>query len=94
MANYLKQENQLIVWPVLKEVTESDLFQGSIGLRARYDMTNKELLGACLEAWKVNDDQNYRLFLVRGDGKTEISLEGNVKEAGLRNGDYLEIVGA
>ena len=34
MANYLKQENQLIVWPVLKEVTENDLFQGNIGLRA------------------------------------------------------------
>ena len=41
MANYLKHENQLIVWPVLKEVTENDLFQGNIGLRARYDMTNK-----------------------------------------------------
>ena len=44
MANYLKHENQLIVWPVLKEVTENDLFQGNIGLRARYDMTTKELL--------------------------------------------------
>jgi hypothetical protein len=94
MANYLKHENQLIVWPVLKEVTENNLFQGSIGLKARYDMTNKELLNACLEAWKVNNDKNYRLFLIRGDGKTEISLEENVKEAGLRNGDYLEIAGA
>jgi hypothetical protein len=84
----------LIVWPVLKEVTENDLFQGNIGLRARYDMTNKELLDACLEAWKVHNDKNYRLFLIRGDGKTEISLEENVKEAGLRNGDYLEIVSA
>ena len=94
MANHLKQENQLIVWPVLKEVTENDLFQGSIGLIARYDMTNKELLEACLETWKVNNDKNYRLFLIRGDGKAEISLEENVKEAGLRNGDYLEIAEA
>jgi hypothetical protein len=94
MANYLKHENQLIIWPVLKEVTENNLFQGGIGLKARYDMTNKELLNACLEAWKVNNDKNYRLFLIRGDGKTEISLEENVKEAGLRNGDYLEIAEA
>ncbi len=93
MANYLKQENQLIVWPVLKEASEN-MFHGSIGLNARYDMTNKELLEACLEAWKVGNDKNYRLFLIRGDGKTEISLEGNVKEAGLRNGDYLEIAGS
>ena len=52
LANYLKHENQLIVWPVLKEVTENDLLQGNIGLRARYDMTTKELLDACLEAWE------------------------------------------
>ena len=32
MANYLKQENQLIVWPVLREVMENDLFQGNIGI--------------------------------------------------------------
>ncbi|KAA9028522.1 hypothetical protein [Niallia endozanthoxylica] len=92
MANYLKQENQLIVWPVLKEVTENDLFQGSIGLRARYDMTNKELLGSCLDAWKADKEKNYRLFLIRADGQVEISLNGTVKEAGIRNGDYLEIV--
>ena len=35
MANYLKHENQLIVWPVFKEAQESDLFLGNIGLRAR-----------------------------------------------------------
>lgn len=93
MGNYLKHENQLIVWPVLKEASES-LFHGSIGINAHYDMTNKELLAACLEAWKVGNDKNYRLFLIRGDGKTEISLEGNVRGAGLRNGDYLEIEGA
>jgi hypothetical protein len=91
MSNYLKHENQLIVWPILKE---NNLFHGSIGLNARYDMTNKELLDACLAAWKVGNDKNYRLFLIRGKGKIEISLEGNVREAGLRNGDYLEILEA
>ena len=25
MANYLKHENQLIVWPVLKQVTENEI---------------------------------------------------------------------
>ena len=41
MANYLKQENQLIVWPVFKEVPENDLFQGNIGLRALGDDDNE-----------------------------------------------------
>jgi uncharacterized ubiquitin-like protein YukD len=94
MANYLKQENQLIVWPVLKEVTENDLFQGNIGLRAQGTMTTKELLEACLEAWKLNKEDNYKLVLVRADKQIEVSLEGTVKEAGIRNGDFLEIVAA
>jgi hypothetical protein len=93
MPNYLKHENQLIVWPVLKEAAEN-MFHGSIGLNVRYDMTNKELLAACLEAWKVNNDKNYRLFLIRSDGKTEVSIDGNIRAAGLRNGDYLEIAEA
>ena len=94
MANYLKQENQLIVWPVLKEVTENDLFQGNIGLRALGTMTTRELLEACLDAWKLNKEENYKLFLIRADKQIEISLEGTVKEAGIRNGDFLEIVAA
>lgn len=94
MANYLKQENQLIVWPVLKEVTENDLFQGNIGIRALGTMTTKELLEACLDAWKLNKEENYKLFLIRADKQIEISLEGTVKEAGIRNGDFLEIVAA
>jgi uncharacterized ubiquitin-like protein YukD len=94
MANYLKQENQLIVWPVLKEVTENDLFQGNIGIRTQHDMSTKELLQVCLEAWKVNLKGNYKLILIRADGQVEISLEGTVKEAGIRNGDFLEIVAA
>ncbi|MBB6444939.1 hypothetical protein [Bacillus benzoevorans] len=91
MANYLKDDNQLIVWPVLKEAAESNMLLGNIGVRARYDMTNKELLEICLSAWKVNEDKNYRLFLIRGDGKVEVSLDGDLKEAGIRNGDFLEI---
>ena len=94
MANYLKQENQLIVWPVFKEVTESDLFQGNIGLRALGTMTTKELLEACLEAWQLNKEDNYKLVLVRADKQIEVPLEGTVKEAGIRNGDFLEIVAA
>jgi hypothetical protein len=92
MPNYLKHENQLIVWPVLKEVTENDLFQGPIGLRARYNMTNQELLDDCLQAWKVKDDNHYHLLLIRADGGVELPLNQTVKEAGIRNGDYLEIV--
>jgi hypothetical protein len=95
MANYLKQENQLIVWPVLKEVTENDLFQGNIGLRALGTMTTKELLEACLEAWKLDkDSKNYKLLLIRADKQIEVPLEGTVEEAGIRNGDFLEIVAA
>ena len=75
LANYLKHENQLIVWPVLKELTENDMLVGNLGLRARYDMTTKELLDACLEAWEVTENKNYRLVLVRADGEHEISLE-------------------
>lgn len=94
MANYLKQDNQLIVWPVFKEVTENDLFQGNIGLRALGTMTTKELLEACLEAWKLDKEENYKLILIRADKQIEVPLEGTVKEAGIRNGDFLEIVAA
>jgi len=92
MPNYLKNDKQLIIWAVLKEVTENDLFQGNIGIRATYDMTNKELLDSCLSAWKVDKDSQYRLVLVRENQAIEIPLEGTVKDAGIRNGDYLEIV--
>ena len=62
----------MIVWPVLKEATENDLFQGNIGIRAHYDMTTKELFQACLEAWKVDDEGNYKLILIRAEGQVEI----------------------
>jgi uncharacterized ubiquitin-like protein YukD len=95
LANYLKHENQLIVWPVLKELTENDMLVGNLGLRARYDMSIRELLDACLEAWEVTENKNYRLVLIRADGEHEISsADQTVKEAGLRNGDHLEIVSA
>lgn len=94
MANYLKQENQLIVWPALRQAMENDLFQGNIGIRTHHDMTTKELFQACLDAWKVKADGKYKLILIRAEGQSEISLEGTVKEAGIRNGDFLEIVAA
>lgn len=94
VANYLKHENQLIVWPVLQEDAENDLFRCSIAVRARYDMTNQELLDACLEAWQVENKKSYRLFLIRTNGEVEIPLNETVKEFGIRNGDYLQIIAA
>ncbi len=57
-------------------------------------MTIKELFSACLEAWKANKNENYNLILDSWRGSSEISLDGTVKEAGIRNGDFLEIVAA
>lgn len=94
MANYLKHENQLIVWPVLQEDAENDLFRCSIAVRARYDMTNKELLDACLNAWQVENEKSYRLLLIRADEEIEVLLDQTVKEFGIRNGDYLQIIAA
>ena len=94
MVNYLKDGKHLIVWPVLVPTTENELLTSHIGLKARYNMTTKELFQACLEAWKVNEDGKYKLILIRAEGQSEISLEGTVKEAGIRNGDFLEIVAA
>lgn len=91
MPNYLKQDNQLVVWSVLKGVADPDLFHAPIGLRVRYNMTAKELLEASLAAWKLKTDKNYRLLLVRAGGGIELNLEQTVKEAGIRNGDYFEI---
>ena len=77
MANYLKHENQLIVWPVLKEVTENDLFQGNIGIRTHYDMSTKELLEACLEAWKVNNERELSFILDSCGWRSRNSLDEN-----------------
>jgi hypothetical protein len=94
MANYLQNANHLLVWPVPKEVTENDLFLCNIGIRARYDMTAKELLDACLDAWQLDKEKTYRLCLVRADQYIEIpiSAEKNIGEIGIRNGDPLEII--
>ena len=69
-------------------------FKEILELRTHHDMTTKELFQACLEAWKVKADGKYKLILIRAEGQSEISLEGTVKEAGIRNGDFLEIVAA
>jgi hypothetical protein len=94
VANYLKHENHLIVWPVSQEALESDLFQGNIALNARYDMSNKELLDACVEALQLDKNKSYRIILVRANGEVELSLNQTVAEAGLRNGDPLKITAA
>lgn len=94
MANYLKDANHLILWPVNKEVAENDLFLCHVGIRARGDMTGKELLNACLEAWQLDKEKCYRLVLVRAQEQVDIPLDSNqtIHEIGLRNGDPLEIV--
>ncbi|WP_134703372.1 hypothetical protein [Ammoniphilus sp. YIM 78166] len=93
MANYLKDPNHLLVWPVWKEVTQNDLFFCNIGIRARYDMTGKELLDACVDAWQLAKDRSYKLSLIRADGQRVIPLDTNqsIREIGLRNGDPIEI---
>jgi hypothetical protein len=94
VANYLMHENQLIVWPALQERLESDLFQANVALRARYDMTNKELLDACKDLFQLDKEKNYRLFLIRADKEnTELELNQTLAEAGIRNGDPLMIAG-
>ncbi|GEN36213.1 hypothetical protein [Aneurinibacillus danicus] len=94
MNNYLKNSNHLLVWPVLKEVTENDLFFCNIGIRATYEMTGKELLDACLDAWQLNKEKTYRLYVVRADQYIEVPIyeEKNIREIGIRNGDPLEII--
>ena len=47
MPNYLKHENQLIVWPVLKEVTENDLFQGQYWNKSPSSYDNERIV-TCL----------------------------------------------
>lgn len=93
MADYLKGSNHLIVWPLSKETAENDLFFCNIGVRARYDMTGKELLDACLDAWQLPKEQDYTLSLIRAEGQRKIPLDTNqsIREIGIRNGDPLEI---
>lgn len=93
MPNYLKHENQLILWPAIQEALESDLFQSHIAIRARYDMTNQELLDTCVETYQMDKEKCYKLFVVRvNEGEIELPLNQTVAESGLRNGDPLKIV--
>jgi phage gp36-like protein len=92
MANYLKHDNHLIVWPVLTPDTESELCTSHIGMRARYNMLTKELLDDCLEMYKADTEKSYRFVLKRAAGDIEIPLDQTVEEVGMRNGDYLHTI--
>lgn len=92
VPNYLKQENQIIVWAVLKEDQETDLFRCNIGVPTNLEMTNKELLDACLAAWEVKNEKKYRLLLIRANGEIDVPLNQTLKDVGMRNGDYLQLV--
>lgn len=92
MVNYLKDQNHLIVWPVLAPESENELCTSHIGMRARYDMLASELLDECLALYKADQNKNYRFMIKRAAGDMEIPLNVTVKEAGMRNGDYLKIV--
>ena len=63
-------------------------------MRARYDMTTNELLDACIDTYQVDKEKNYELILNRAEGDSIIPDGHSVKEAGLRNGDFLTVVTA
>lgn len=89
--SYLSDENHLLVHSVYKDLMENDMFLTYIAIRANYGMTGKELLDACLDAWQLDKGQHYRMTLIRADKETEIQLEQNIKQFGIRNGDPLRI---
>ena len=89
MPNYLKHDNQLIVWHVLSR--ENEMNPSNIGLPTRLDVTTDQLLEACLDTYQADKEKNYRFFLKRGQGDMDIPLGVTLKEAGIRNGDYIEI---
>ena len=90
MPNYLKHDNQLIVWHVLSR--ENEMNPSNIGMPTRYDLTTNQLLEACLDTYQADKEKKYRFVLKRGQGDIEIPLGVTLKEAGIRNGDYIEIV--
>ena len=57
-------------------------------------MTTNQLLETCLDTYKADKEKNYRFFLKRSAGDVDIPLGVTLKEAGIRNGDYIEIVAA
>jgi hypothetical protein len=92
--DYLKNENHLIVWFVLRPEIETELGTSYLGMRARYNMTTNELLQQMLDTYKADKEKNYRFVLKRAAGDIEISLEKTVREVGIRNGDCLQIIAA
>ena len=90
MPNYLKHDNQLIVWHVLSR--ENEMNPSNIGMPTRYDLTTNQLLEACLDTYQADKEKKYRFFLKRGQGDMDIPLGVTLKEAGIRNGDFIEIV--
>lgn len=89
MPNYLKDENNLIVWHVLRR--ENEMNPSNIGLPTRFDATTDQLLETCLDTYKADKQKEYRMILKRGNGDIEIPLGVTLKEAGIRNGDFIEI---
>ena len=89
MPNYLKDDNQLIVWHVLRR--ENEMNPSNIGLPTRLDVTTDQLLETCLDTYQADKEKKYRFFLKRGTGDMDIPLGVTLKEAGIRNGDYIEI---
>ncbi len=90
--DYLKDENHLIVWFVLRPEIEKELGTSYLGMRARYNMTTNELLQEILDTYKADKDKNYRFVLKRAAGDIDISLDQTVREAGMRNGDCLQVI--
>ena len=74
--------------------TENELLTSHIGLKTRYNMTTKELLNDILDLYKADKEKNYTLLLKRAEGDVVIPLDGTVKEVGMRNGDYLQVITA
>jgi hypothetical protein len=89
MPNYLKDDNQLIVWHVLHR--ENELNPSNIGLPTRLDVTTDQLLETCLDMYQADKEKEYCFSLKRGNDEIEIPLGITLKEAGIRNGDYIEI---
>ncbi|WP_394236394.1 EsaB/YukD family protein [Niallia oryzisoli] len=92
--DYLKDENNLIVWFVLRPEIETELGTSYLGMRARQDMTTKELFYQILDTYKADKEKNYRFVLKRAAGDIELSLDQTVRDAGMRNGDCLQVIAA
>lgn len=92
MTNYLKLDNSLVVWHVQK--IDNELDKSYIGMRVQSDITIKELLDAILNTYQVDKNKNYQIVLRRAQGIIDIPLEKSLEEAGIRNGDYFDIIEA